>query len=262
MIWAILKPIYRKLYERLYNSLKYRRIIPDYGNGGFHGDRVFQELISILVRDLHVTSFVETGTYMGESTTYVASRWHILPIFTCEINHKFFYKAKQRLEKFKNVGISATSSQEYIQLCIRDNRVGNLPLFFLDAHWYNYWPLEDEVKIIASSCPTAIIIIDDFEVPDRSDFGYDIGGGGSREFSGKTVIDQRICGLALIKSKLEQRNVYHALLPCYEEKDAFENRNGAFRGYIVIFQNIEDKFKFFKEKPFVLHNYMDFKISF
>lgn len=78
---------------------------------------------------------------------------------------------------------------------MENNVVGKLPLLFLDAHLYDYWPLEDEIHVMSFSCPNAIVIIDDFEVLGRLEFGYSIGGGGSKQFSGKAVSDQRVCVL-------------------------------------------------------------------
>jgi hypothetical protein len=49
-------------------------------------------------------------------------------------------------------------------------------LFYLDAHWYDYWPLNDEmmeIAKIASVRNNCIIIIDDFKVPGRADVPFD-----------------------------------------------------------------------------------------
>ena len=45
--------------------------------------------------------------------------------------------------------------------------------FYLDAHWYNYNPLLDELKVIAKyNMNKSVIAIHDFKVPGK-DFGYD-----------------------------------------------------------------------------------------
>jgi hypothetical protein len=48
-------------------------------------------------------------------------------------------------------------------------------LFYLDAHWGEYWPLKDEILSIANSCAKnkCLIIIDDVLVPWRADIPYD-----------------------------------------------------------------------------------------
>ena len=44
--------------------------------------------------------------------------------------------------------------------------------FYLDAHWYNYLPLNNELEIIFSSWNSPIVMIDDFEVP-NTDYQFD-----------------------------------------------------------------------------------------
>ncbi len=49
-----------------------------------------------------------------------------------------------------------------------------LPLFYLDAHWYNYWPLLNEINAISEHFKdNCIIIIDDFLVPGRPELTFD-----------------------------------------------------------------------------------------
>ncbi len=46
-------------------------------------------------------------------------------------------------------------------------------MFYLDAHWYDYMPLPDEIRIIAEQCERAIIVVDDVFVESDPRFGYD-----------------------------------------------------------------------------------------
>lgn len=49
--------------------------------------------------------------------------------------------------------------------------------YYLDSHWGNYWPLLDELKVIADSgTRDSVIIIHDFKVPGKP-WGYDNHGG-------------------------------------------------------------------------------------
>jgi hypothetical protein len=50
---------------------------------------------------------------------------------------------------------------------------GNPLLFYLDAHCGEDLPLSEEVAKIFSSCPEAVVMIDDFQVPDDNRYGYD-----------------------------------------------------------------------------------------
>ena len=50
----------------------------------------------------------------------------------------------------------------------------NSPLFFyLDAHWNADLPLAEEIDIIFCRSPNAVVMIDDFEVPNDPGFAYD-----------------------------------------------------------------------------------------
>jgi predicted O-methyltransferase YrrM len=62
-----------------------RNVMHGPGWGGFHGDRVYREIMLELLRAFPFTSFVETGTSRGYSTELVASRVPALPVFTSEV---------------------------------------------------------------------------------------------------------------------------------------------------------------------------------
>ena len=46
-------------------------------------------------------------------------------------------------------------------------------MFFLDARWYEYMPLADELAVIGEHCQNAVIVIDDFFVPWEPGFRFD-----------------------------------------------------------------------------------------
>lgn len=178
---------------------------------------------------------METGTYLGDSTEYVAKRRKDLPIFGCEINEDFFNRSQKRLRKFKNVKLYLSSSPEFLRELAKSSPLGNLPLFFLDAHWYDFWPLENEVGIITTFFDKAIIIIDDFKVPGKSEFSFT-----------RSETDNRICDLELIKPKMNKKNIYRAIFPSYFLKEAFPipiRRPSLLIGHIVIFQKLEKEFE-------------------
>ena len=53
-------------------------------------------------------------------------------------------------------------------------------LFYLDAHWEKQLPLGDEIAIVARSFQKAIMVVDDFAVPDDPDYDFDDYGPGKR----------------------------------------------------------------------------------
>ena len=167
----------------LFNILRLIKHLPKLifrKNGyGFHNDKTLQGFIKNIIKMIPITSFVETGTYKGDTTAHMARNNPDLPIFTCELDKLSFWESRWLLKKFKNVFCFNKSSPDFLKDIV--SRIGDLPLFFLDAHWNDYNPLKDELKII-SNLKKAIIIIDDMN----------------------TI-------------KLDEKNKYHILSPVYAQ---------------------------------------------
>ena len=53
-------------------------------------------------------------------------------------------------------------------------------LFYLDAHWERRLPLGDEIAIVTRNFPKAVMVVDDFQVPDDPDYTFDDFGPGRR----------------------------------------------------------------------------------
>src|SRR3989344_8645991 len=134
-----------------------------YNDEPLHADIAWQGLVKNILKIFPVTSIVETGTCRGTTTDFFASNFSG-SIFTCEIMGLYYRESRHRLKKYPHVrGFKESSPRMLVRLQGR-GLYGDLPLFFLDAHWYNYWPLIDELQII-KALPRAIIMIDDFKVP-------------------------------------------------------------------------------------------------
>ena len=220
-----------------------RPYLPKRGKEGFHGDAIYQKLIRKIL-DIPATSFIETGTYQGDSTTFVAYHNRNIPIFTSEVNESIHKKAQPLLRRFKNINSFLLSSEKMITALIKNGQIGNLPLFYLDAHWYDFWPLEDEIEIISDAKIKCIIVIDDFQVPDRPDFLCDF-----YEETGKT--DKKTCNMELIRPKMNKSNCYKIIFPNYKQVDLTKEGGKAHKlpGHTAIFQNCADLFStFIKEK--------------
>lgn len=208
-----------------------------------------------LADQFDVSACVETGTYQGATTAYLASMFPRRIVHSIEVNPSHFATASRRLRSQSNARLILGSSESLVANLLEKSALGPLPLFYLDAHWYDYWPLEDEVRQIASRSPKAIIWVDDFQVPRRDDFVYCMGGGGSPEFSGRKTIDTRVCNLALVGPLLNPRLHYDILFPSYGVKEAGSER---MIGYVVIFQNLEPEFQSFVRSRFVRNHYRIF----
>ncbi len=210
-------------------------------SNAFHGDEQWKTLVKKITDAVSPTSIVETGTYKGDTTEYLA-KISSSPIFTCEVIGMYRRESGRRLSPYKHVNLLKGSSAALIQRLVAEKKLGEMPLFFLDAHWYGYWPLADEMKHI-SALSKAIIMIDDFKVPGRPQFGYDV------QNNDGVIIEEDI---NYLKPMLSGNS--RVLFPKYgsaESKDI--------RGYIIIFQNMDSEFSKICSDPFVASNYEEYK---
>jgi hypothetical protein len=92
-------------------------------------------------------------------------------VLSYELVPRFAEFSRRRLRKRPHVQIEISDSVNGLK-----NHVGNptdVTLLYLDAHWYNYLPLRDEYALIQEKFPRAIIVVDDFKVPDDAEYTYD-----------------------------------------------------------------------------------------
>jgi len=136
-----------------------------------HGDPILQSLVDEIIERCEISLFVETGTFVGDTSRFVASRHPDLKVLTCEVNPRWLKLAQQFCHGIDNIEFFSGQSPRFLQEFYEVLK-SNSALFWLDAHWGAYWPLVDETKVI-SSLPKFAAMIDDFEVPDRPKFHYD-----------------------------------------------------------------------------------------
>jgi hypothetical protein len=143
--------------------------------GPFNGQKARQELFYHLLQTCRPAVIVETGTYKGSSTAFMAE-CSGLPVYSIEADARNYGFAKMRLRKQDNVRLSLGDSREFITKFVdaeASKYAGHPLLFYLDAHWGEDLPLAGEVVKIFSSCSRAIVMIDDFQVLGDSGYGYD-----------------------------------------------------------------------------------------
>ncbi len=204
-----------------------------YRDFGFHGDVVLRTLVNEIFKNFRISSFIETGTHKATTTVFVAKLIEQLPIYTCEINKKYFAESRYRLKNYEKVELFRQSSDLFLKdlMCTKKNNESlNFPLIFLDAHWEDYMPLRAELREIGEFS-RAIIIVDDVMVPDRRDLGYaQFSEGGKKQ---DLTIDY-------IKNSLNNKNAYRFFFPYYGENEAYREgpHDNDFRGYAILFQNI------------------------
>lgn len=134
----------------------------------FNNDSVVSDTVVQLVKDLNIDCIIETGTFRGTTTAFLSETFSTLPIYTIEVDFKMYLQAEANLESYPNIKMLLGSSEKVLEVLLpqlKDKRI----LFYLDAHWEEYWPLLDEFEAIRKTAKdNCCIVIDDFKVPFRT----------------------------------------------------------------------------------------------
>jgi hypothetical protein len=150
---------------------------PDRGaawGGPFNGQRFRLALFWALIRQLKPAAIVETGTYLGTTTELMAETG--LPVFTVEAHPRSYGFAWARLRRQRNVTLLHADSRAALRSLFDGPLRGfadRTLFFYLDAHWNDDLPLAEEIDIIFTHCPAAVVMVDDFRVPWDADYSYD-----------------------------------------------------------------------------------------
>lgn len=139
---------------------------------GFNRECIRSYIFWKLHQHFQCTSFVETGTFYGYTSAYVRQAFKT-PVFTSEINPTYYLVSKANLLWVRGIKKFRTSSPVFLENVCRPSLIGDNPMFYLDAHWYDYMPLPDELATIRDRSERGIILIDDFLVPAQPQFIYD-----------------------------------------------------------------------------------------
>lgn len=139
------------------------------GSHAFNQDTVLQETFLRLVSKYGIQTAVETGTYMGQTTEFLAAA--VPCVVTVEASAIYFEQAK-KLDALSNVRRVLGSSAEMLPNLIRDTLGPRI--YFLDAHWQRFNPLLGELEAISAFREEPVILIHDFQVPGHPELGYDM----------------------------------------------------------------------------------------
>jgi hypothetical protein len=186
--------------------------------GPFNGQRARLELFQHVLRAVNPSAIVETGTYLGTTTETLAQCG--LPVFTIEGHPRNYGYARARLKKARNItvlqGDSRTQLKSLLGGSLRD-LTHKVLFFYLDAHWSDDLPLDKELEIIFGILSSAVVMIDDFQVPE--DLGYKFDDYGP----GKTLNASYIAPIVAS----HDLDVFYPSTPASEE-------TGAQRGCVVL----------------------------
>ena len=195
---------------------------PEYFNGfsgPMNGQIARLEAIRQIIYRCGIRQIVETGTYHGTTTEWMASFG--LPVVTIESNVHNYHFSRLRLRHLHNVEVKFGSSVDVLSSVLDKLDCTAPTLFYLDAHWEIYLPLRDELRTILPRMRAAVLVIDDFQVPDESGYAFDDYG------AGKALTMEY-----LDASLSEEAAVYYPSTPALQE-------TGHRRGWAVVTANPE-----------------------
>jgi predicted O-methyltransferase YrrM len=159
------------------------------GAAAFNSAPELTSLFAFLKKEYGIDTVVETGTCKGNTTILFSFLFD--DVHTIEVNPEYYRHSSNVLKSFPNVRCYLGSSEKVLKSLLP--QLQHKPvLFYLDAHWNEYWPLLDEIEQIGKTHrDNCIIVIDDAKVPGRNDIKYEAHG-------------DRECSLEYIESKLKE----------------------------------------------------------
>ncbi len=89
------------------------------------------DLIKKLASEYSINTLIETGTYLGTTAQTVKNNFS--RIFTIEINHKLYQRAKRKFRKNPNIYIKQGDSSKILPKVLK--KINSPCLFWLDAHY-------------------------------------------------------------------------------------------------------------------------------
>lgn len=142
--------------------------------GPFNGQKGRQSLVKSILKEFTVEHIVETGTHRGTTTAFLREH-SAARIYTMESSRHFWGYSAYRFMTDNGVTVMRGDSRRALRKVIRKllHHKSNPIFFYLDAHWEEDLPLREELEIIFSSSIDAIVMIDDFKVPDDGGYSYD-----------------------------------------------------------------------------------------
>jgi hypothetical protein len=120
-------------------------------------------IVTYLKSHYQLQDAVETGTYEGNTTMFLSLLFD--KVYSFEILESMHERSKKSLAGQENIELILGSSGKNLVPLLAKLK-GRRVLFYLDAHWHDYWPLLDELKAIAKTHKDqCVILIDDAYVP-------------------------------------------------------------------------------------------------
>ncbi|MFB7260722.1 hypothetical protein ACFCXH_00945 [Streptomyces nojiriensis] len=181
-----------RVYDNFYRVERAGAVRLRDGGGPFGFDISKAVMVDDLISAYRCDGLVETGSFLGDTSVYLARTYGDIPLWTCDIDPVFSQVAGHRLSSYPHARCEATDSPTLVE---EANARFTRPLYYLDAHWEQEWPLSRELAAITHG----IVIIDDFDI-------------GHHRFSFDTY-QGRACGPEMLRPLVDTLPVYYTLSP-------------------------------------------------
>lgn len=124
-------------------------------------------IINYFKNKLNITVAIETGIFEGCTTIALSHCFD--HVFGIEISSEFITKTRNNFlqsgNSLTNVSLEEGSSPTVLEKILPQLQEKTI-FFYLDSHWNDYWPILDELKIIARTHKNqCVLMIDDFLIP-------------------------------------------------------------------------------------------------
>jgi hypothetical protein len=145
--------------------------------GPFNGQTARQALFVEIVTNTKPQALIETGTSLGATTALMSQTG--LPVFSIELYPRHYGFARARFWRKRNIKLLHDDSRTGLRRLFDgplQALAGHTLFFYLDAHGHVFGddlPLAEELDIVFRWCPSAVVMIDDFAVPNDAGYGYD-----------------------------------------------------------------------------------------
>jgi hypothetical protein len=130
-----------------------------------------RQVVRRMARELPVRWAVETGTFRGATTVFLAETLGC-EVWTVEVDPRSAELVRRRLATRDDIHLHEGDSRSLLRELAP--RLGSdRTFFYLDAHWEDDLPLWGELDLIFDHWTDPLVLIDDFAVPDDPGYGYD-----------------------------------------------------------------------------------------
>ena len=115
--------------------------------GPFNGQKFRQRIYSDLLAQIYFNAAVETGTYLGTTTAFIADSG--LPVYSVESSLRFFAYSSFRFRRdWERIHLFEGDTLGFLNTLASGERLRGARLFiYLDAHWNDHLPLREELRL-------------------------------------------------------------------------------------------------------------------